>query len=121
MTRTLKQVKFTSEVWGGLRAQAKQRKIQYKQHQENGLRWFFERRENCTDWRPYFASPDAGDYQSLWLDTTVCESAERVAKLDGVSVNRVIYTALCLYWRHLCECDPSDLDTSLAATQAITV
>lgn len=120
MNRTLKQVKFAPEVWEGLRAQAKQRDIRYKQHWENGLRWFFDRRENSTDWRPYFASPDDGDYQSLWLDSQICERAERLAKLDGVSVNRVIYTALCLYWRSLCDGSASRGDPLLNIAEHAT-
>ena len=100
MSRKLKQIKFPEDLWVGLRDQADARGLNLKEHCQKALRWFIQHRTAGEErsGMMYLASPEAGAYRSLWLDPDVYDEVRSLAHSDGVSQNRVVYTALCLYW-----------------------
>jgi hypothetical protein len=61
---------------------------------DDALTWFFERKHR-TGYDAYLAFPlRNAQKRSLWIDTGLVKRAGRAAERDGVSRNRVLYTAL---------------------------
>lgn len=95
--RTLQQVGMPPEVQQGLKML-----VELDKHDtlndlyDTAVLWFINRRAKRR-FQYYIASNKRSKYVSLWIDSKVLDKVRLVADRDGVSMNRVVYTALVLY------------------------
>ena len=94
----LKQIKFPDELWESINHQKETLQVTRRSLCELAIQWYLLQRRAQALPRSYSSSPTSrGRYRSLQVGMDFCARVRALSEQDGVSDNRVIYTALEQY------------------------
>lgn len=101
MFKIIRQIKMSRSLEVSLLAYCKRSRLKLFDVHQEAIERFIELRNRFDNFDSYFASPTTGRYRSLWITESTSRAVKTVSETDGVSQNRVIYTSLLLYERHV--------------------